>query len=72
MKTVTKNGVTTVVAQNEVVIPDLTIKDLLSVIPSVRLSSFHLFQNWPCPADPLLPSRAHCFKRSAFRSSLYV
>jgi omega-6 fatty acid desaturase (delta-12 desaturase) len=35
MKTVTKDGVTSVVAQNEVVIPDLTIKDLLSAIPSV-------------------------------------
>ncbi|KAI9465606.1 fatty acid desaturase-domain-containing protein [Lactarius psammicola] len=48
MKTVTKDGVTSVVAQNEVVIPDLTIKDLLSAIP------------------------AHCYKRSAFRSGLYV
>jgi omega-6 fatty acid desaturase (delta-12 desaturase) len=35
MKTVTKDGVTSVVAQNEVIIPDLTIKDLLSAIPSV-------------------------------------
>ncbi|KAH9065516.1 delta-12 fatty acid desaturase [Lactarius vividus] len=34
MKTVTKDGVTSVVAQNEVVIPDLTIKDLLSAIPA--------------------------------------
>jgi omega-6 fatty acid desaturase (delta-12 desaturase) len=40
-------GVTTV-EQNEVLIPDLTIKDLLSAIP------------------------AHCFKRSALRSSLYI
>jgi hypothetical protein len=37
MKTVTKAGVTSVLAQNEVVIPDLTIKDLLSAIPSARL-----------------------------------
>ncbi|EIW81347.1 oleoyl phosphatidylcholine desaturase [Coniophora puteana RWD-64-598 SS2] len=36
------------VKQNEIVIPDLTIKDLLSAIP------------------------AHCHKRSAFRSSLYI
>lgn len=35
MKTITKDGVTTVVAQNEVIIPDLTIKDLLSAIPLV-------------------------------------
>jgi len=35
MKTVTKDGVTSVVAQYEVTIPDLTIKDLLSAIPSV-------------------------------------
>lgn len=35
MKTATKDGVTSVVAQNEVVIPDLTIKDLLSAIPLV-------------------------------------
>ncbi|KAI0304510.1 fatty acid desaturase-domain-containing protein [Multifurca ochricompacta] len=48
MKTVTKDGVTSTVAQNEVIIPDFTIKDLLSAIP------------------------AHCYKRSAFRSSLYV
>ncbi|KAF8272230.1 fatty acid desaturase-domain-containing protein [Lactarius quietus] len=34
MKTVTKDGVTSVVAQNEVIIPDLSIKDLLSAIPS--------------------------------------
>ncbi|KAH7920977.1 hypothetical protein BV22DRAFT_1039178 [Leucogyrophana mollusca] len=38
----------TTIKQNVVVIPDLTIKDLLSAIP------------------------AHCFKRSAFKSSLYV
>ncbi|KAG6377218.1 fatty acid desaturase-domain-containing protein [Boletus reticuloceps] len=42
-----KDGVTTI-HQNEVIIPDITIKDLLSAIP------------------------AHCFKRSAIRSSLYV
>jgi len=35
MKTSTKDGITSVVAQDEVIIPDLTIKDLLSVIPSV-------------------------------------
>ena len=40
MKTVTKDGVTTVVAQNEVIIPDLTIKDLLSAVPLV--ASFFL------------------------------
>jgi hypothetical protein len=39
MKTVTKDGVTSVAAQNEVVIPELTIKDLLSAIPSVALPS---------------------------------
>ena len=43
MKTVTKDGVTSVVAQNEVIIPDLTIKDLLSAIPSV----YFLFGNRP-------------------------
>ncbi|KAI0247144.1 fatty acid desaturase-domain-containing protein [Lactifluus subvellereus] len=48
MKTVSKDGITTVVDQNEVIIPDLTVKDLLSAIP------------------------AHCFQRSAFRSSLYI
>ncbi|KAG1743331.1 fatty acid desaturase-domain-containing protein [Suillus paluster] len=42
-----KEGVTTI-KQNVFVIPDLTIKDLLSAIP------------------------AHCFKRSALRSSLYI
>ncbi|KAG2343253.1 hypothetical protein BDR05DRAFT_982921 [Suillus weaverae] len=42
-----EQGVTTV-KQNVCVIPDLTIKDLLSAIP------------------------AHCFKRSAWRSSLYI
>jgi len=35
MKTATKDGVTSVVAQNEVIIPDLTVNDLLSAIPSV-------------------------------------
>ncbi|KAH8998685.1 delta-12 fatty acid desaturase [Lactarius akahatsu] len=34
MKTITKDGVTSVVSQNEVIIPDLTIKDLLSAIPA--------------------------------------
>ncbi|KAI0259825.1 fatty acid desaturase-domain-containing protein [Gloeopeniophorella convolvens] len=48
MKTTTKDGVTSVVDQNEVIIPDLSIKDLLSAIP------------------------AHCYQRSAFRSSLYI
>ncbi|ETW81752.1 hypothetical protein HETIRDRAFT_440056 [Heterobasidion irregulare TC 32-1] len=48
MKTLSKDGVTTVVDQAQVVIPDLTVKDLLSAIPS------------------------RCFKRSAFRSSLYM
>ncbi|KAH9971929.1 fatty acid desaturase-domain-containing protein [Lactifluus volemus] len=33
MKTVSKDGVTSVVAQNEVIIPDLTVKDLLSAVP---------------------------------------
>ncbi|KAI0035190.1 fatty acid desaturase-domain-containing protein [Vararia minispora EC-137] len=47
MKTVTKDGVTSV-EQTPVVIPDLTVKDLLSSIPE------------------------HCFKRSAFKSSLYI
>jgi omega-6 fatty acid desaturase (delta-12 desaturase) len=41
MKTVTKDGVTNVVMQNEVIIPDLTIKDLLSAIPSVALPFHH-------------------------------
>ncbi|EIN12843.1 delta-12 fatty acid desaturase [Punctularia strigosozonata HHB-11173 SS5] len=41
------SGITTI-SQQEVVIPDLTIKDLLGAIP------------------------AHCFQRSALRSSLYV
>lgn len=47
MKAVHKDGAT-VVEQNPVVIPDLTVKDLLSAIP------------------------AHCFQRSALRSSLYI
>jgi len=47
MSITSKNGVTTI-KQNEVIIPDLTVKDLLSAIP------------------------AHCFKRSAIRSSLYI
>jgi len=42
MKTVTKGGVTSVVAQKEVIIPDLTIKDLLSAIPSVARPSLHV------------------------------
>lgn len=33
MKTLSKDGVTTVVDQAQVVIPDLTVKDLLSAIP---------------------------------------
>jgi len=41
MNPVTKDGVTSVVAQNEVIIPDLTVKDLLSAIPSVALLSLH-------------------------------
>jgi hypothetical protein len=35
MKTFTKDGVTVVAAQNEVIIPDLSVKDLLSAIPLV-------------------------------------
>jgi len=48
MKTTTKGGVTSVVEQEKFVVPDLSVKDLLSAIP------------------------AHCYKRSAFRSSLYI
>lgn len=55
------------VDQEQVIIPDLTIKDLLSAIPYVDVSS------------PLTDSishpfchRAHCFKRNGWRSSLYV
>ncbi|KAI0062945.1 hypothetical protein BV25DRAFT_1884626 [Artomyces pyxidatus] len=48
MKTVSKDGVTSVVDQSPVVIPDLSVKELLSAIP------------------------AHCYKRSALYSSLYV
>ncbi|KAH7884987.1 fatty acid desaturase-domain-containing protein [Phlebopus sp. FC_14] len=47
MSAQSKKGVTTI-KQTEVVIPDLSIKELLGAIPS------------------------HCFKRSAFRSSLYI
>ncbi|KAL4080868.1 fatty acid desaturase-domain-containing protein [Scleroderma citrinum] len=47
MSVQSKNSITTV-KQNEALIPDLTIKDLLSAIP------------------------AHCFKRSALRSSMYI
>jgi len=42
MKTVTKDGVTSVVGQNVVAIPNLTIKDLLSAIPSVALPSLYV------------------------------
>jgi omega-6 fatty acid desaturase (delta-12 desaturase) len=69
MKTVTKDGVTSVVAQNEVIIPDLTIKDLLSAIPSVA-PPFS-----PCCSVltiGIVFSRSHCFKRSALHSSLYM
>jgi omega-6 fatty acid desaturase (delta-12 desaturase) len=48
MKTTTKDGFVDVAEQTPVVIPDLTVKDLLSAIP------------------------AHCFERSAFKSSLYI
>jgi hypothetical protein len=44
MKTVCKDGVTSVVEQNEVIIPDLTVKDLLSAIPLVPLLS--LLSHW--------------------------
>lgn len=37
MKTKHENGVTTVVDQQPVIIPDLSVKDLLSAIPSVQL-----------------------------------
>jgi omega-6 fatty acid desaturase / acyl-lipid omega-6 desaturase (Delta-12 desaturase) len=40
MKTVSKDGVTSVVAQNEVIIPDLTVRDLLSAIPLVVSFSY--------------------------------
>jgi len=50
MKTVTKDGITSVVAQDEVIIPDLTIKDLLSVIPAhcFKRSALHssLYAVW--------------------------
>jgi hypothetical protein len=49
MKTVTKDGVTTVVAQNEVIIPDLTIKDLLSAIPLVASQCSNLGPPLTCP-----------------------
>jgi len=67
MKTVTKDGITSVVAQNEIVIPNLTIEDLLSVIPSVASLLRH---GSPLTLTPSF--RTHCFKRSTLRSSLYV
>jgi omega-6 fatty acid desaturase (delta-12 desaturase) len=70
MKTVTKDGVTNVVAQNEVIIPDLTIKDLLSALPSVR--HFPLFSVGLASLTSRPLFSAHCFKRSALRSSLYM
>lgn len=39
MKTKSSNGVTHVDAQNEVVIPDLSVKDLLNAIPYVLFRS---------------------------------
>ena len=66
MKTVTKGGVTSVVAQNEVIIPDLTIKDLLSAIPSVAFPALHLrfvfIVALPCP-DPTVSSVQHSAPR---------
>ena len=49
MKTITKDGVTTVVAQNEVIIPDLTIKDLLSAIPLVASHCSFVDPPLTCP-----------------------
>jgi hypothetical protein len=65
MKTVTKGGVTSVVAQNEVIIPDLTIKDLLSALPSVRHSLSSLSA---LPAD--IPPFAQSTLLQAFGTSL--
>ena len=69
MKTVTKDGVTSVVAQNEVIIPDLSVKDLLSAIPSVVLP---FLPRCSVLTVELALSRSRCFQRSALRSSLYV
>lgn len=66
MKTKSEGGVTTVIKQEEFVVPDLSVKDLLSVIPSVFFLSFLYISHSDCD------HRAHCFKRSAFKSSLYV
>ena len=53
MKTVTKDGVTSVVAQNEVLIPNLTVKDLLSAIPSVASLSAWLCADSSPGSEPI-------------------
>lgn len=56
------------VDQEQVIIPDLTIKDLLSSIPYVDVSP-------PSHSSSTSSSsffRAHCFKRNGWRSSLYL
>ena len=55
------------VKQQEVVIPDLTIKELLDAIPSVPLATGVV-----CQRNLIKFLRAHCFKRNGWRSSLYM
>jgi hypothetical protein len=54
-----------VIKQEEIVIPDLSVKDLLSAIPYVS-------QSWNECIELNILYRAHCFKRSALRSGSYV
>ena len=55
------------IKQQEVVIPDLTIKELLDAIPWVADGRRRV------PAKNLTKIfRAHCFKRNGWRSSLYM
>ncbi|KAJ3006036.1 hypothetical protein NUW54_g4085 [Trametes sanguinea] len=66
----TRTSKKTTVEQAPFVIPDLSIKELLSAIPYVIRSVS--FPACVLNASPSFQNSAHCFERSALRSSLYI
>lgn len=61
-----KDSGTTIIDQGTFIVPELSIKQLLDVIPYVYTSFRNLSTTYIVNNSP------HCFKRSALRSSVYM
>jgi hypothetical protein len=70
MKTKTSNGRVEVIEQKPLIIPDITIKELHSVIPYVLYEA--LAHRPKQRVNNVLAYSPHCFERSTLTSLLYV